>query len=178
LHAAARMPLPALNSMFDGLYGPGDQWYWRADFVKEIPDEAVARNAELGASLPTWKSGSHIYPIDGAAHDVGPTETPWAYRDAVWSQVIVGVDPDPANAPKLREWAIANWEALHPYSAGGAYVNFMMDEGQARVKATYGDNYTRLAQIKAKYDPDNVFRVNQNIEPGRGGSRSSSRRGD
>jgi hypothetical protein len=159
------MPLPALNSMFDGLYGPGDQWYWRADFVKEIPDEAVARNAELGASLPTWKSGSHIYPIDGAAHDVGPTETPWAYRDAVWSQVIVGVDPDPANAPKLRKWAIEHWEALHPYSAGGAYVNFMMDEGQARVRATYGGNYERLAQIKARYDPDNVFRVNQNIQP-------------
>jgi FAD/FMN-containing dehydrogenase len=165
LHAAGRMPLPALNSMFDGLYGPGDQWYWRADFVKEIPDEAVARNAELGASLPTWKSGSHIYPIDGAAHDVGPTETPWAYRDAVWSQVIVGVDPDPANAPKLRKWAIEHWEALHPYSAGGAYVNFMMDEGQARVRATYGGNYERLAQIKARYDPDNVFRVNQNIQP-------------
>jgi hypothetical protein len=165
LHAVGRMPLPALNSMFDELYGPGDQWYWRADFVKEIPDEAVARNAKMGASLPTWKSGSHIYPIDGAVHDVGPTDTPWAYRDALWSQVIVGVDPDPANAPKLREWAVANWEALHPYSAGGAYVNFMMDEGQARVKATYGLNYARLALIKAKYDPDNVFRVNQNIQP-------------
>jgi FAD/FMN-containing dehydrogenase len=165
MHGVGRMPIAALNSAFDGLYGPGDQWYWRADFVKEIPDEAVTRNAELGATLPTWKSGSHIYPIDGAAHDVGPEETPWAYRDAVWSQVIIGVDADPANAPTLRDWAIARWEALHPYSAGGAYVNFMMDEGQARVKATYGDNYARLARIKAEYDPDNVFRVNQNIEP-------------
>jgi FAD/FMN-containing dehydrogenase len=165
MHGVGRMPLSALNSAFDGLYGPGDQWYWRADFVREIPDEAVTRNAELGASLPTWKSGSHIYPIDGAAHDVGPEETPFAFRDATWSQVIVGVDPDPANAPKLRDWAIERWEALHPYSAGGAYVNFMMDEGQSRVKATYGPNYARLAQIKGKYDPDNVFRVTQNIEP-------------
>jgi FAD/FMN-containing dehydrogenase len=165
MHGVQRMPLAALNSAFDGLYSPGDQWYWRADFVKEIPDEAVTRNAELGATLPTWKSGSHLYPIDGAAHDVGPEETPFAYRDAVWSQVIVGVDPDPANAPKLRDWAIARWEALHPYSAGGAYVNFMMDEGQARVKATYGRNYARLAKIKAQYDPENVFKVNQNIEP-------------
>ena len=165
MHGVGRMPLAALNSAFDGLYSPGDQWYWRADFVREIPDEAVARNAELGASLPTWKSASHIYPIDGAAHDVGPEETPFAYRDAVWSQVIIGVDADPANAPKLRDWAIARWEALHPYSAGGAYVNFMMEEGQGRVKATYGSNYARLAQIKATYDPDNVFRVNQNIEP-------------
>jgi FAD/FMN-containing dehydrogenase len=165
MHGVQRMPLSALNSAFDELYAPGDQWYWRADFVKEIPDEAVTRNAELGSTLPTWKSGSHLYPIDGAAHDVGPEETPWAYRDAVWSQVIIGVDADPANAPKLRDWTIARWEALHPYSAGGAYVNFMMDEGQARVKATYGDNYDRLARIKAKYDPDNVFRVNQNIKP-------------
>jgi FAD/FMN-containing dehydrogenase len=165
MHGVGRMPLSALNSAFDGLYGPGDQWYWRGDFVREIPDEAVARNAELGASLPTWKSGSHIYPVDGAAHDVGPEETPFAYRDATWSQVIVGVDPDPANASKLRDWAIERWEALHPYSAGGAYVNFMMDEGQSRVKATYGSNYARLAKIKGKYDPDNVFRVNQNILP-------------
>src|SRR5918996_2236189 len=113
MHGVQRMPLAALNSAFDGLYGPGDQWYWRADFVREIPDEAVTRNAELGATLPTWKSASHLYPIDGAAHDVGPEETPFAYRDAVWSQVIIGVDADPGNAPKLRDWAIARWEALH-----------------------------------------------------------------
>ena len=115
--------------------------------------------------MPSWKSGSHLYPIDGAAHDVGADDTPWAYRDTRWSQVIIGVDPDPAGAAALRDWAVGYWEALHPYSAGGAYVNFMMDEGQERVKATYGDNYDRLARAKATYDPDNVFRVNQNIQP-------------
>jgi len=165
LHAVQRMPIAALNGMFDGLYSPGDQWYWRADFVNEISDEAVERNARLGRSLPTWKSTSHIYPIDGAAHDVAVEDTAFAYRDSVWSQVIVGVDADPAKAPELRDWAIAQWEALHPYSAGGAYVNFMMEEGQARVKATYGPNHERLTQVKAAYDPDNVFRVNQNIVP-------------
>jgi len=165
MHGAGRVPLPGLNSAFDGLYGPGDQWYWRADFVNEIPDKAMARNAEWNGKMPSWKSGSHIYPIDGAAHDVGPEETPWAYRDTRWAQVIIGVDPDPANAPALREWTVGYWEALHPYSAGGAYVNFMMDEGQDRVKATYGDNYDRLAKAKTTYDPNNVFRVNQNIRP-------------
>ena len=165
MHGAGRVPLPGLNSAFDGLYGPGDQWYWRADFVNEIPDEAMARNAEWNDKMPSWKSGSHIYPIDGAAHDVGPAETPWAYRDTRWAQVIIGVDPDPASAPALRDWTVGYWEALHPYSAGGAYVNFMMDEGQERVKATYRDNYDRLAQAKATYDPENVFRVNQNIQP-------------
>jgi len=165
MHGAGRVPLPGLNSAFDGLYGPGDQWYWRADFVNEIPDEAIALNQEWNDKPPSWKSGSHIYPIDGAAHDVGPDETPWAYRDTRWSQVIIGVDPEPAEATALRDWAVGYWEALHPYSAGGAYVNFMMDEGQERVQATYGSNYERLARIKAQVDPENVFRVNQNIQP-------------
>jgi hypothetical protein len=133
--------------------------------VNEIPDEAIALNQEWNDKPPGWKSGSHIYPIDGAAHDVGPDETPWAYRDTRWSQVIIGVDPDPAGATALRDWAVGYWEALHPYSAGGAYVNFMMDEGQERVQATYGSNYERLAKIKAQVDPENVFRVNQNIQP-------------
>jgi FAD/FMN-containing dehydrogenase len=165
MHGVGRMPLKDLNSAFDGLYGPGDQWYWRGDFVKEIPDEAIKRNRDWNSRMPSFKSGSHIYPIDGAANDVAVEDTAFAYRDATWSQVFIGVDPDPASAPALREWTIAYWEALHPYSAGGAYVNFMMDEGQARVKATYGANYARLAQVKATYDPDNVFRVNQNIVP-------------
>jgi FAD binding domain/Berberine and berberine like len=165
MHGAGRVPLPGLNSAFDGLYGRGDQWYWRADFVDEIPDAAMAENVAWNDRTPSWKSGSHIYPIDGAAHDVGQAETPWAYRDTRWAQVIIGVDPDPASAPALRDWTVGYWEALHPYSAGGAYVNFMMDEGQERVKATYGSNYERLAHAKATYDPQNAFRVNQNIEP-------------
>jgi FAD/FMN-containing dehydrogenase len=96
---------------------------------------------------------------------VGASETPWGYRDANWGSVMVGVDPDPANKDVLRDWAVGYQEALHPYSAGGAYVNMMMDEGQDRVKASYGDNYTRLTQVKKQYDPENVFRVNQNILP-------------
>ena len=161
------MPLPALQSAFDPVYPPGDQWYWRADFVDEIPDDAIARHLEFAEAMPTWKSSIHLYPIDGAAHRVGPTETPWAYRDANWAQVIVGVDPDPANADAIRSWTVDYFEALHPYSSsgGGAYVNFMMEEGQERVQATYGENYARLATVKAAYDPDNLFHVNQNIRP-------------
>jgi FAD/FMN-containing dehydrogenase len=165
LHGAGRLPLKDLNGAFDGLYGPGDQWYWRGDFVREIPDEAIERNREWNGRMPSVKSGSHIYPIDGAVHDVPAEDTAFAYRDATWSQVFIGVDPDPTTAAALRDWTIGYWEALHPYSAGGAYVNFMMDEGQARVQATYGPNYARLAQVKATYDPGNTFRVNQNILP-------------
>jgi FAD/FMN-containing dehydrogenase len=165
LHGVAPMPHATLQGAFDGLYPPGDQWYWRADFVNEIPDEAVQIHARFGAALPTGKCTMHMYPIDGAAHDVSSEDTAWAYRDANWGAVFAGVDPDPANVDAIRRWSIDYFEALHPYSAGGAYVNMMMDEGQERVRASYRGNYDRLASIKATYDPDNVFRVNQNIQP-------------
>jgi len=96
---------------------------------------------------------------------VGSNETAYSFREALFAEVIVGVDPDPANAQKITTWCKEYWEALHPYSAGGAYVNFMMDEGQDRVQAAFRDNYGRLASIKKKYDPTNFFRVNQNIKP-------------
>jgi FAD/FMN-containing dehydrogenase len=165
MHGPQPMPHSALQGAFDGLYPPGDQWYWRADFVNEIPDEAVEIHAKFGAEMPTLQSLMHMYPIDGAAHDVAPSDTAWSYRDANYGSVFAGVDPDPGKADAIRQWTIDYFEALHPYSAGGAYVNMMMDEGQERVRASYRDNYDRLARIKATYDPDNLFHVNQNIEP-------------
>jgi hypothetical protein len=159
---------PALNSMFDGLYPAGDQWYWKADFVAEIPDEAVAIHRKYGETLPTGKSTMHLYPIDGVAGRVPNDETAWNYRDAKWGMVMVGVSPDPADNERMIDWTRNYWRELHPYSAGGAYVNMMMDaadEGGDRVRASYGTHYERLARIKAKYDPDNFFRVNQNIAP-------------
>ena len=159
------IPQPALQSMFDGLYPPGLQWYWRADFVNELSDEAIAQHVHFAERLPSMHSTMHLYPINGAASRVGAHETAWSYRGSSWAQVMVGVDPDPANKEKITAWARQYYDALHPYSAGGAYVNFMMDEGEDRVKATYRGNYERLAEIKTKYDPDNLFRVNQNINP-------------
>lgn len=162
----AAMPFPMLQGLFDGLYPPGYQWYWKADFVKELSDQAIALHVKHGSELPTMHSTMHLYPINGAAHKVGKNETPWSYRDAVWSQVIVGVDPDPAKEPVITAWAREYHDALHPYGAGGAYVNFMMDEGEDRIQATYRGNYARLAAAKKTYDPENFFRVNQNIKPG------------
>jgi FAD/FMN-containing dehydrogenase len=160
------MPYPMLQGMFDGLYVPGLQWYWKADFLKELSDEAIALHLKHGAQLPTLHSTMHLYPINGAAHKAGNNDTAWSYRDALWSEVIVGVDPDPANKDRITAWAKNYWEAVHPYGAGGGYVNFMMEgEGEDRIRGTYRNNYERLAQIKAKYDPNNFFRVNQNIRP-------------
>ena len=159
------IPHPALQSMFDALYPPGLQWYLKADFVRELKDEAIALHVKHGALLPTMHSTMHLYPINGKASTVKNTATPWSYRDAVWAAVMAGVDPDPANNEKISKWAKDYWTATHPYSAGGAYVNFLMDEGEDRIRATYGNNYDRLARIKKRYDPTNFFRVNQNIKP-------------
>jgi FAD/FMN-containing dehydrogenase len=160
-------PFPALQSAFDGLYPPGLQWYWRADFFSEISDEAIAVHEKFG-EVPTMHSSIHLYPIDGAVHDIDAADTAFSYRDATWAGVIVGVDPDPASVPTIKQWTVDYWDALHPHSAGGAYVNFLMDEGDERVRATYGNNFERLARVKAQYDPDNFFRVNQNISPDAG----------
>jgi FAD/FMN-containing dehydrogenase len=165
LHGPAAMPHPALQSAFDGVYPPGDQWYWRAAFIDDIPAEAANLHAKFGAEMPTWKSTMHMYPIDGAVHDHAATDTAWSYRSSGWSAVFAGVDPDPANAGLVRQWSVDYSDALNPFSAGGAYVNMTMDESQERVRASYRDNYARLARIKADRDPGNLFRLNQNIEP-------------
>ncbi len=159
------MPFPALQSMFDPLLPKGLQWYWKGDFVRELSDKAVDLHLEHALQFPSDLSLMHLYPIDGAVREVGASETAWNCRDATWSMVIAGIDPDPAKAAALKAWAKGYWEALHPYNLGGAYVNFMMEEGEDRIRASYGDNYDRLVAIKKKYDPTNFFCVNQNIKP-------------
>jgi FAD/FMN-containing dehydrogenase len=165
LRGLGPMPFPVLQSLFDGLYPPGLQWYWKADFVDRLSEAAVAEHIKHGPNLPSMFSTMHLYPINGAVHRKKPEDTAFSYRNTKFAEVIVGVDPDAANREKITRWAREYWEATHPHSAPGAYVNFMMEEGAGRVEATYGGNYARLRQVKAKYDPANLFRVNQNIEP-------------
>ena len=163
---AQPMPYTVIQMLFDPLLPKGLQWYWKGDFVKDLPDAAVDAYIAHAGKLPTVLSGTHIYPVDGAVHRQKKDATAWGYRDAAWSMVIFGVDPDPAKAPVLRQWAQDYWAAVHPFNLAGAYANFMMDdEGEARVRAAYGGNYDRLAIVKKKYDPANLFRVNQNIRP-------------
>lgn len=162
---AGPIPWPVLQSLFDALYPPGLQWYWKADFVTDLSDKAIDLHIKYGHQLPSMHSTMHLYPINGAAHRAGPNDTAFSYRDANFASVIVGVDPDPANNDRIVQWAKDYWLALHPHSAGGGYINMMMDEGNDNVKAAYRDNYAQLAEIKRKYDPANLFRVNQNIRP-------------
>ena len=159
------MPLPALQSLFDPIMPTGMHWYWKADFLNELSDEAIEAHLEHGPQMPTWRSTMHLYPINGAASRVSKKDTAWNYRGATWAEVHAGIDPDPANKEAITNWAKEYWNAIHPYSAGGAYINFMMEEGEDRIKGTYGENYDKLVEIKTKYDPQNLFRVNQNIIP-------------
>jgi FAD/FMN-containing dehydrogenase len=166
LDGVGEVPWPALQSVFDPLFPAGLQWYWKADFVDELTDDAVAIHVEHGRKLPTPQSTMHLYPVGGAVQRVGAQQTAYAHRQARYAQVIVGVDPEPANLDRMTGWARAYHDALHPHSAGGAYVNMMMDdEGPDRVRASYRGNFTRLVEVKRRYDPDNAFHVNQNIAP-------------
>jgi FAD/FMN-containing dehydrogenase len=166
LDLAGAIPYPALNSMFDDLYVPGLHHYWKADYVPELTDDAIAIHSRFGPQVPSLHSTMHLYPQTGAIQRVGQAETAYAYRDVEFVHNIVAIDMEAAQLPRDMEWMQAYWEALHPHAAAGAYVNFMMaDEGRARVQATYRGNYARLQQIKQQWDPDNLFRTNQNIAP-------------
>jgi hypothetical protein len=171
----SEMPFPAIQALFDPFFPKGMQWYWKGDFVKNLPDEAIDTHIAQAASAPSDLCLMHLYPIDGAVHRVSKDATAWDARDARWSMVIAGIDPSPAKAVSLMTWGRTYWKAVHPFNLGGAYINFMMDdEAQGRVQASYGDNFERLTRVKATYDPANLFRVNQNIPPE--AARSADRR--
>ncbi len=151
--------------MFDGLAPHGLHDYWKADMVNPLKEPAIAAHAQYGPQIPTVNPVMHIYPLNGAVHDVAADATAFAYRDTQLTHIIGAVSPDPAPMPEYREWVRDYWGALHPHSAGGSYVNFLMEEGGERIATSYRGDFARLAQIKRKYDRDNLFRVNQNIAP-------------
>jgi FAD/FMN-containing dehydrogenase len=159
------MPYPALNSAFDDLVPPGLQHYWKANFVKELTEDAIEAHLEHGPKLPAVNSTVHIYPINGACHRVAPDATAFAYRDATFATVIAGMWPDPAENEASIAWVRDFYEATAPHSEEGGYINFMAADDQDRVRVNYRDNYDRLVDVKRKYDPDNLFHLNQNISP-------------
>lgn len=157
------MPVPALQSMFDLLRPAGHHWYWKSDFFDTLSPQAIETHSVYGATLPTSLSTMHLYPINGAVHRKAESDTAFAFRNSLWVEAIAGVDAVGAHREAIVDWARDCWQAVHPYSAGGAYINFMMDEEPSGVAATYGRNYGRLQRVKAKYDPENLFRVNHNV---------------
>jgi FAD/FMN-containing dehydrogenase len=160
------MPYPVLNSAFDALVPPGLHHYWKANFVKELTDDAIAAHLEHGPKLPAVNSTMHIYPINGACHRVAPDATAFAHRDATFATVIAGMwPPDQVDDATGTAWVRDYYDATAPYSEAGGYTNFAAEDDQDRVRANYGPSYDRLREIKIKLDPGNLFRHNQNIVP-------------
>lgn len=159
------MPYPALNSAFDALVPAGLQHYWKANFVRELSDAAIEQHLAFGPRVPTVNSTVHIYPINGACHEVASEATAFAYRDANFAPVIAGMWPDPSQNAANIAWVRDYYAATAPLSEEGGYINFMAGDDQDRIRANYRGNYARLVEVKRTYDPDNLFRVNQNIKP-------------
>jgi FAD/FMN-containing dehydrogenase len=159
------MPYPALNSAFDPLVPPGLQHYWKAAFVTELTDEAIAAHVEHGARVPVVNSTMHLYPINGAVHDVAPDATAFGHRDATFAAVIAGMWPDPAQNEANTRWVKDYYAAIAPHSQPGGYTNFASGDDQPKVVDNYGANYERLREVKRTYDPGNLFHLNQNIRP-------------
>ncbi len=159
------MPYPALNAAFDALVPRGLQHYWKAAFIGDLSAEAISTHLEHGSRVPVVNSTVHLYPINGACHDVAPEATAFGHRDATYAAVIAGMWPDPADNEANTAWVRAYHAAIEPYSLGGGYVNFASGDDQGKVAANYGANYARLQQVKGRYDPSNLFHLNQNIDP-------------
>jgi FAD/FMN-containing dehydrogenase len=162
------MPYPLLNTAFDPLVPPGLQHYWKTAFATELTDDAIHAHLEHGPKVPVVNSTVHIYPINGACARVAPDATAFAYRDAKFATVIAGMWPDPARNEQNIRWVRDYYAAIAPFSEQGGYVNFMSGDDQDRVRTSFRRNYDRLTEIKRKYDPGNLFHINQNITPAPG----------
>jgi FAD/FMN-containing dehydrogenase len=162
---AGPMPYPALNSAFDALFPKGIRSYWKGSFVSELTDEAIEEHVRHGAQVPEVSATMHLYPINGACHNVGADDTAFSYRHATFAPVIVAAWQDKAVDAERIGWVRDYHAAIAPYSEPGGYVNFMADDDGARVRDNYQGHYDRLADIKRSYDPGNLFHLNQNIQP-------------
>lgn len=159
------MPYPAINALFDALLPPGLQQYWKGSFATVLTDDAIEVHLAHGPKIPTMNCAMHIYPINGACSRVSPDATAFSYRDAKFATVIAGAWPNPADNEKNIKWVKDYYKALEPHSLTGGYINFMDADDQGRIKENYKGNYARLVSTKKKYDPGNLFHMNQNITP-------------
>jgi FAD/FMN-containing dehydrogenase len=161
----APMPYPALNTLFDPLLPPGLQHYWKAAFATDLSDEAIAAHIEHGARMPAFTSAMHAYAINGAVHDVAADATAFGHREARYAVNIAGMWSDPADNERSIQWVRDYYAAIAPYAQPGGYTNFASGDDQGKAAENYGANYRRLTELKRRYDPDNLFHLNQNIAP-------------
>ena len=160
-----RMPYPEVNTFFDELLPHGLRHYWKAHAAIGFTDEAIKVHVEHGSKVPNVESGLFIFPTNGACHRVDEDETAFANRQVNMSSVISGTWHKPEEDEANTAWVRDYFDALKPHSELSGYVNFMDADDQDTVGENYGPKFQRLKKIKRKYDPDNLFRMNQNIAP-------------
>ncbi|MGY1738267.1 FAD-binding oxidoreductase [Geodermatophilus sp. SYSU D00684] len=161
----APMPYPAVNALFDPLLPPGTRCYWKSVYADEVPDEAIAVHVEHGARLPVVTSTMHMYTLDGAPREVPGDATAFGHRDATYVVNIAGMWADPADDERVTRWVRDYHAALAPHAQPGGYTNFASADDAARAPEDVGASYGRLTEIKRRYDPDNLFHLNQNVPP-------------
>ena len=160
------MPYTAVQSIVENFNPRGLRNYWKTLYLKDLSDDAINVMVERYATAPAPQTHVVIYTLGGAVNRVGPDETAVEYRDAHHAFLIVGMWTDPGEDSRNIRWVRELWEAMQPFASGGAYVNYEADVGADNVKAAYGlKKYQRLVALKNKYDPKNLFRLNQNIKP-------------
>ncbi|OKO87517.1 hypothetical protein AC629_13725 [Bradyrhizobium sp. NAS80.1] len=166
MDAVGPMPYCQLNSMLDANYPRGALNYWKSNFLTELSDAAIATMIECFARCPTPMGQLLLEHIHGAATRVGPGDTAFPHRQDGYNFLILTQWMQPGDTSRCISWARETYESMRPFFASGRYVNYLDDdEAGDPVAAAYGPNYRRLQRIKAKYDPTNFFRMNQNIRP-------------
>ena len=163
------MAYTALQSMLEAGFPAGLQNYWKSNFLQDLSDDAIAVMVDGFAQMPAPTSALAIEHISGAVSRVGEDATAFTHRQASYNLLIVGIWPDLANNDTNIRWVRQTWDAMQPFSSGAVYVNYLgqaADEGAERIKEAYGvTKYERLLALKKQYDPTNLFRLNQNINP-------------
>ncbi|MER5936625.1 FAD-binding oxidoreductase [Streptomyces sp. NPDC001928] len=160
-----RMPYPVINTLFDELVPAGLYHYWKGSFTQGLPDGTIDALVEYGPTTPSIQSVTVVFPIDGACHRIGPEETAFSYRDADYSIALSPTLTTREDCEAQKDWVRAFHRDLEPHAMRGAYVNFMDGDDQDRVRDNYRTNYDRLRELKRRYDPGNLFRLNHNIAP-------------
>jgi FAD/FMN-containing dehydrogenase len=158
-------PYEQFQKAFDPLLGPGARNYWKTNEFAELDDAALEALVEGARAVPGPLGEIFVAALGGAMGRVARDATAYAGRDARWVMNVHGRWQSPSDDGAFRTWARDVFEATAPFATGGAYVNFMTSDEAARVAAAYGDNYDRLVEVKRRFDPDNLFRMNHNIPP-------------
>ncbi len=155
----------ALQGSADGLFPRTRRYYWKSHFLPHLADLAIDTLLERFAQVPSPMSVIGLQQVGGAIARVPVEATAYANRNAAFDCIPIAIWEDPAVDAANITWSRSVWEAMRPFSTGGVYVNNLGEEGEERIRAAYGPNLQRLAAVKSMYDPENLFRLNQNIRP-------------